>query len=197
MKKLCKTANGLDIFARVSFWVMAIGGGIAVLVALAVFIINPELSELAASLTLGPVALELAPGYGIRGWVVRLMFGLGAAFMAMAASLTCVGLHTVRSILAPMKEARPFDGAVHKGLKRLSWLILAGGAAVEVMGATIQSIVLNSSRLNEIFGLPAVTGIEVEYTIDLTFVVVFAVVYLLACVFQYGEELQTQSDETL
>ena len=36
-----------------------------------------------------------------------------------------------------------------------------------------------------------------EINLDMSFAVVFAVLYLLSYVFRYGEELQKQSDETL
>lgn len=198
MNKLTKTAKTIDTVANILFWLCAVGGGIFVAAAIFIAVLHPALLEGSTStLSLGPVTFDLAPEYAMSEWASRLVFGFGALFIAVAVVCACIGLRLVRGILAPMKEARPFDVAVHSNLKKLAWLILGGGAVISLLGAVTQGVILYTAHLDEIFDSSAISGMTAELSVDLSFVPVFAVVYLLALVFQYGEELQTQSDETL
>ena len=52
-------------------------------------------------------------------------------------------------------------------------------------------------RLDELFAPGLVRGYTVTNVIDLSFLLIPALLFLLSYVFRYGEELQTQSDETL
>jgi len=195
MKKLTKTAKTLDVIAKVLFWVLAVGGAIAVVVSIAFAIADDAVfADATASVTLGQATFHLAETPSSD--VVRAQFLTGAVFVAAAVVITCIGIGYVRNILKPMVEERPFDGSVHKNMKKLAWLSLIGGGIISVFGVICEAIMMISYDWQSLFS-DAVTGMDVELKLDMTFVVMFAIIYLLACVFQYGEQLQIESDETL
>mgnify|MGYP003558602748 CR=1 FL=1 len=51
--------------------------------------------------------------------------------------------------------------------------------------------------LEKIISSEAISKIEHNYTLDLGFVLVFAVIMFLSYIFSYGQRLQQESDETL
>ena len=52
-------------------------------------------------------------------------------------------------------------------------------------------------NLMQIFNPSVVTGIDLQYSYDISFIAVAFVLFLLAKVFAYGAQLQQLSDETL
>ena len=106
-------------------------------------------------------------------------------------------LKVLRSILAPMKEGRPFDTEVSAGLRKLAWIILIGGGVIEVLGIVARVLQTKALPMDAIFASPAIESVEYVYTMDLGFAWMFIVVMLLARIFEYGQQLQQESDETL
>ena len=195
MKKLTNTAKKLDVLAKVLFWLCAICGGASVVIAIAIALFGGSLmADATASVTLGPVTLGIDEAPSVD--VLRTQFLAGSVLMTVAITVTCIGISYIRSILKPMKEGRPFDGSVHRNMKKLAWLSLIGGGVMSVIGAACQAFMISSYDIQSLF-TDAVTSMNVEIKLDLTFIIVFAVIYLLAYVFQYGEQLQTEADETL
>lgn len=101
------------------------------------------------------------------------------------------------SVLEPMKDGRPFDGAVADHLSKLAWEIFIGGAVVQVLGLVSRMVLTSALPMETILLSEAVTKLEYVFDMDLRFVAVFCLVRLLAYVFRYGQNLQQQADETL
>jgi len=198
MKKLKSTAKKLDVLAKIIFWICAVFGGITVVLSLIIAFAGESLLASAThSINLGPVAVELAPEYAPTAETVRTQFILGAILIASAVTVTCLAIRYIRNMLKPMAEERPFDGTVHKNMKKMAWLTLIGGGVLSFIGAACEAAMISGYNLQEIFASSAVTGINVVIKTDMSFIITFAVFYLLSCVFQYGEQLQIESDETL
>ena len=96
-----------------------------------------------------------------------------------------------------MREGKPFDSAVSGNLRTLSWIALIGGAVCALLESIAEVAVYKIHDFHSLFLNDRITGCTVNIMPDTGFVLLFAVLFLLSCVFRYGEELQQQSDETL
>lgn len=196
MEKMKKIARGLDVFCRVLFWAVVVFGGL-VLIGTALLLLlnrNGVSGWLSGgrltigggiSVTLPSEGLALGEFWGI--WLAAaLAFSLGAAVL-------CCALWTVRGLLRPMKEGRPFEDGVSRRFRRLGWIVLVGGAVCAAIDLAAQHTVAAALAGLEGDGLQ----IAVEYRTDAAFLVIALLLFLLSYIFRYGEELQKLSDETL
>lgn len=171
MEKLCKMARRIDLFLKVV-----------------------QIATAAASLLIASVY-----GFGmLTGNYGAFSLRSGDAYVAVSAPLgwlmfvTCIGvalygLHIFRRILRPMKEGQPFAESISADMRRLGWLVLIAGGALSVIGLFFRSTIVT----------PSDTLVMETHQIDLTFLVVSAILFLFSYIFRYGEELQRLSDETL
>lgn len=149
------------------------------------------------TLDLSYVKLYLAEEYQtltpmLTGYIVTSLLAVAAICAAVS-----YGLKVLTKVLEPMKEGRPFDAAAAGQMDRLSWVILIGGAATQVLGLVSRILLTRALPVEAILTTEAVTKLEFVFDMDLSFVAVFCLVRLLACVFRYGQALQQQADETL
>lgn len=197
-KKLITSAGHLDTALRAMEGFMK-----AFAIVFAVFFVLVKLfgEKMAAgtfSLDLDYVKLHLVEAYGgmpsglVRSQIeVILIVGLiGCIFLRY-------GIGFLRRILAPMKEGRPFDAEVPVCLKKFAWVLLAGSGLIQVVGLIERAMLIRALPMEEIFSSPAIDSVEYVFTMDFGFVWVFVVLQLLARVFEYGQRLQQESDETL
>jgi hypothetical protein len=96
-----------------------------------------------------------------------------------------------------MKEGRPFDTEVSVGLRKLAWIILVGCGLVQAVSIFSGMLSAKNLPMDVIFSSPAIESVEYVFTMDFGFVWMFVVVMLLARIFEYGQQLQLESDETL
>ena len=201
MEKLSRTATILSRIVKVLRGI-CIGCGIACAIMLLIAIFLPDsqyhrfVSLADENLVLGNVTFHLTsaiePTGGLR---------LPACFILIAAAidlgLSAVGLTLLHKILLPMSQKRPFDSSVSANLKKLGWVTLAGALVYGVFSAIADTLAIGMYDLNQIFTPGLVTGYTVQQTSDIGLLLIPALMFLLSCVFRYGEELQAQSDETL
>jgi len=96
-----------------------------------------------------------------------------------------------------MKEGLPFDESISKNLKNLGILTLIGGGIWSITNVIVDTTTFNAYQINELFRPEMITNVELSVSLDTTFLVIAAVIFLLSYIFQYGAELQKLSDETL
>ena len=149
------------------------------------------------SLTLGNVALELIPDGAIPAEATRSALIIGLVFCVPVLFFSAKCLAIIQDILTPMTQGKPFDTKVADSLKKLSFIVLAAGAVMEVGKVALSALLLNSIRLDALFNPELVAGYTVKHVLSMNFIFLFAVLYLMSHVFRYGEELQVLSDETL
>ena len=193
MEKLTKTARVLDVIARVVFWVLLVSGVIAMIAIVAgLFGMTQryELFSVGTSVHVYGIWIDLPEPMDNGSYVPLLI--LGAVMLVLMVGVGLYGIRVIRSILAPMKEGKPFARSVSGDLKKLGWLSLAVGVAQPVIQAVAQSIALRSLPLDG-------TGVEVmeEHVFDATYLIIALGLFLFSYIFRYGEELQRQADETL
>ena len=196
-KKMITTARNLDTLFKFTEGFMK-----AFAIVFAVFfvlmkIFKEKMVMGSFSLDLDFVKLHLTGEYGaVTGLVLNHI-----DLILISGCLGCIairyGLKVIRSILAPMKEGRPFDGEVPAGLRKLAWVCLVGGGLIQLLGIASRILLVNALPMDVIFSSPAIESVEYVYMFDFGFVWMFVVMILLARIFEYGQKLQQESDETL
>lgn len=200
MNKVMKISKVLNTFAgigRTLFKVAAILDAIVVVILMFVSKHHDIWRSIGYTLQLGDITLELIPDGMIPPEASRLLI-LGALILFIPLSLYgAKWLHIVQGILAPMAQGKPFDRSVSDSLRKLSFITLIVGAISEIGDMVFYALELSSIKLDALFNPAFVSGYTVEQTMDMNFLVVFGVLFLMSHVFRYGEELQQLSDETL
>lgn len=195
--KMIKAAENMDTFLKVMEGFMK-----AFAIVFAVFVVLMKIFKEkmvmgSFSLDLDFVKLHLAGEYGAATGAVLNHIDLILITRCLGAIAIRYALGVLRSILAPVKAGRPFDTEVPVGLRKLAWVVLAGGGLIEVIGVAARVLLAKSLPMDLIFSSPAIESVEYIFTLDFGFVWIFAVLILLARIFEYGQQLQTESDETL
>ena len=203
MDKLIKTATTLDNI----FKILSVMFRIAIIVCLvcvcAVLACNmldlttEMMGEADQVLEIGSLSLHVAAGQlpdpeGVLYWA-GIMCVLGAV-MCFVLNL-CV--KTIRVILAPMKEGKPFASEVSKNLRKLGWLSLIATVAAQGVSAVGLLTMAAMHRIDQLLISDKITKVEVVPGFELSVLIIPAVFFLLAYIFKYGEQLQNLSDETL
>ena len=203
MEKLTKTANVLDVIAKI-LQIIAIVGIVVSLVACTmmcvglIFDIDPQqLGEPEFSITIGgQTTIILSEDTAIDWDMVMKQTAALTAINAIGMVLAYVFFKTVRAILAPMKEGLPFHDSISSNIKKLGWISVAAC----VFDVVMQIVTDISSTY--IYSTPELLGeyivdIEYVYNVNMGYLLAAAVCFLLSYIFSYGAQLQQQSDETL
>lgn len=198
-KRMKNLASTFDTIAKVAGEIFRAVGIVCAVMAVLVAIFGEKMIA-----NMGEVSLEL-------GFVKLFLSDSVAANTGFMNAYVIIGLVTVlavcfaiffasrilRSVLAPMKEGRPFEAEVSVGLRKLAWVTLACGALTEIMHVVEGVILSHAYELESILSSDAVARVELNYTFDFGFLLIFAVIMFLSYVFSYGQKLQQESDETL
>ena len=203
MNNLSNTAKKLDKIFEIAYIVLgalAIGFLVcAALIAVAyIFKLDPSMIGTAyENFDIGFLELTVAEAYAPDKWLVLLQAAITLLVGCRLMYEGRRGVGYIREILLPMKEEKPFDSIVSTNLKKLAKLSIT-------LGILYNIIILSEQVLTVfVFGLPQllvsekITRVSGMFSVDLTFLVYWAILLLLSYVFRYGEELQQLSDETL
>jgi len=203
MNNLSNTAKKLDkIFeiAHIVLGALAIACivGVALILVAYLFKLDPEMIGTGyESFDIGFLELQVSPTYAPNKWLVLLQAAITLAVGCRLAYDGRRGVGYIREILHPMTEGKPFDTIVSTNLKKLAKLSINLGI--------LYNIILLSEQIMTVFvfDLPAllisekIVHIGSMFSVDLTFLIYWAILLLLSYVFRYGEELQQLSDEIL
>ncbi|MBQ4581284.1 MAG: hypothetical protein IJA83_11560 [Clostridia bacterium] len=203
MEKLTSIARKIDIVFKIADVMLKIAF-VVCLVVLGIIIVGavfdlPEemIGEVTAQVELGPVTLQVADGV-LPGLMSSLPWvGLECALGAAASFVGILCVKAVSGILAPMKEGKPFAREISRGWRRLGWLSLILGVVTNVMKVISLYSMAATYNIGELLISDKITHVSVNASVDLSFLIIPVVFFLLAYVFRYGEELQTLSDETV
>ena len=203
MNKLNSTAKKLDTFFKVFNTLLSIAGvtllvGILIVAAAFLFNLPPEMVGTGyTSLTFGPLELSLAEGVAPDARAVLAVIGVECALAIVVCLITRLCVKCVRQILAPMIENQPFNCSVSLNLKKLAKYTLFLGIAVLAIQWISDGLMIFLADLPNLLISEKVTHVGFQFDADLSFLIVSAVFLLLSYVFEYGEQLQQLSDETL
>lgn len=149
------------------------------------------------SFELGFLEVQVADAYSPDKWLVLLQAAITLLVGAFFLYDCRRGVGCVRQILRPMIEEKPFDSAVSENLGKLAKLSIRLGILHNIIILSQQIIFVFVYKLPELLIGEKITHVEAMFNVDLTFLVVWAVLMLLRYVFCHGEQLQQLSDETL
>ena len=194
-KKITTAAESLDKIFKIAEGFMTAFAIIFAVFAVLVLIFKEKMAEGSFSLDLDFVKIYLSGEYGI---------GTPLPYIIMVLIIGCFGsiavrfaLKVLRGILKPIKEGRPFAEEVPGSLRKLAFIVLAGGGVTQIIGIFSRMMLTNELPMDVIFSSPAIESVEYIYTMDFGFVWMFCVLLLLSRIFTYGVQLQQESDETL
>ena len=197
--KMMKTSGVIDKLFNLVQIIMAIGGVVVIIAIIVMLVFGDRILQAAdVSLSLGELSLslkDLSQVVDISALKISMIFDLAAAAVLLAFVWYVVRL--LRTLLAPMKEGRPFDNGASNVIRRLAWAVLIGGAVNELIGMIAVFVETKAIYFTALFHTEAVTGHTIDHVIDVSFVLTALVLFLLSYIFRYGEELQKESDETL
>lgn len=203
MSQTQSIAKKLDIFFQIIQIVVRIAFvgyliGLAIIGAGVLFQLNPEMIGTGyASLELGFMEFDLAESAAPKPQQVLLIVAVNMLMMLPVIAGAEIGIKQIREILTVMKEGQPFHMSISKNLKKLAVLCLGLGIVINVISIVNLILISNTFHITELFISKTITHVTVNFDVDFTFLAISAVLLLLSYVFQYGEELQTLSDETL
>ncbi len=197
MEKISKIAKNLDIAVRTADIVCSVFVWVLPICAILLLLFGENVvAEGTSTVTLGMLCFEFADGQ-IEFETVKIRVIAGLLTVALLLIFVRLFIRVIRDVIEPMKEGKPFEASVSDKLRRLSWIALIGGGVLSVAKMVGEMILYRAYDLQNVFLNDKIVSCTPEFTLDMSFLVVFAVLYLLSYVFRYGEELQKQADETL
>ena len=203
MNNLSNTAKKLDRIFEIVHIVLG-----ALAVAAIVFIVliglayvlrwDPEFIGTGYStFDVGFLELTVAENCGPDKWLILAQVAVTLLVSCRILQLGRKAVEYIRQILQPMTQEKPFDSIVSINLKKLATLSIHLG----ILG----NIIILAEQIMSVFvyDLPGllisekITHVGGMFQVDLNFLIFWAIFTLLSYVFQYGEQLQQLSDETL
>lgn len=198
MKKLSSTAKKIDVVLRILFWALIVAGVAAAVAALLPLVLRRSAPETnGVSLDLDFVKLHLSQPTQDAAMAQQITTLAAMALMLLGSGGAAYAIKLIRNILKPMKDGQPFHACVSANLKKMAWLSLLGGIAANVVKILMQIALVRGFNMAELLSNDKITKITFNYSFNLTFVLVAAILFLLSYIFRYGAELQQLSDETL
>ena len=203
MNNLSNTAKKLDKILEIAYIVLgALAIGFIVCVALIavayIFKLDPSMIGTAyENFDIGFLELTVAEAYAPDKWLILLQAAITLLVGCRLMYEGRRGVGYIREILLPMKEEKPFDAIVSTNLKKLAKLSITLGILYNIIILSEQIMTVFVYGLPQLLVSEKITQVSGMFSVDLTFLVYWAILLLLSYVFRYGEELQQLSDETL
>ena len=149
------------------------------------------------NIDIGFIELQTAPAFAPGKWTVLLQAAITLAVSCRLAYDARRGVGYIREILRPMIDEKPFDSIVSTNLKKLARLSINLGILFNIITLTEQIMAVFVYDLPGLLISEKIAGISANFTVDLSFLIYWAILLLLSYVFRHGEALQQLSDETL
>lgn len=203
MNNLSNTAKKLDkIFeiAHIVLGALAIACIVGVALIGAAYILKLDPTMIGAgyeNFDIGFLELTVAENYAPDKWLVLLQAAITLVVSCRLFYDGRRGVGYIREILHPMTEEKPFDSVVSTNLKKLAKLSINLGILFNIIRLFEQIMAVFAYGLPELLISEKITYVSGMFSVDLTFLVYWAILLLLSYVFRYGEQLQQLSDETL
>ena len=201
LEKMKKIAVGLEKFAGVVQKIIVICMIVAVCVVMVLTVANAvkpgiPIGEMQNTVDVGHLTIEVAPKQQPENGEILTLAWITLALDVVYVTGIWYILKIFRRILQPMKEGNPFSATVSRDIRRTGWAVVVMG----VIGNLVTMLEIMAEW--QMWGQKAAEGVfvrsvTVNYTFDAGFLVVFAILMLVAWIFEYGAELQKLSDETL
>lgn len=203
MNNLTNTAKKLDKvlgIAHIVFGALAIASIVGVALIAVAYILKLDPSMIGTgyeNFDIGFLELTVAENYAPDKWLVLLQAAITLLVSCRLMYDSRKGVGYIREILKPMTEEKPFDSVVSTNLKKLARLSINLGILYNIIILSEQIISVFVYDLPSLLISDKITHVGGMFTVDLSFLIYWAILLLLSYVFRYGEGLQQLSDETL
>lgn len=198
--KLTKTASVIDKILKIVLIILCIAGGISLVLTFVILFVKPtsSLLDYADTLKLGDVSLQLSY---FNKYVDQTSFREFSAISVIHQCITTLiyiyGIVVFRRIIKPMKEGRPFNTGSGKKIKKLGYVVIAGGLINSLLDFFNSIFFARAIDFHALFSNPDIVAVNINSNLNLTFIAIAAIILLVSYIFEYGEALQQESDETL
>ena len=167
---------------------------LALVLAVSIFFLALSPSALPlTSLDFGSLQVILSAEGGVPSRTFLLLF----LSVGLTGSLGFVILLLLKKILQPMTQGRPFAGQVAPSIRKIGWCYLASDFLRQVITQGMGAVAFRQLQQLDILALPEIARIEYTAEFDLRGLFVFGIILLLSYEFQYGQQLQQLSDDTI
>lgn len=205
LEKMKKVAGGLEKFAGVLQKMIAVCMIAAVCVMTVLTVANsikPDIpiGEVQNAVDVGYITIELEAEAQPENGEILTMAWISIALDAVYVAGIWYILKIFRRILLPMKEGNPFSDTVSGDIRKSGWAVLIMGVIanlVTMLEALVMFKQIAPGLEEGALGSYIIRSVTVNYTFDFGFLLIFGILMLAAWIFEYGAELQKQSDETL
>ena len=200
MKDLKRSARFLNTMMNVCFWILLAYGLFTVgfhAVALYQLLTDPAALSGKMGLTIGWLTLKADQGFGIGLDAAVMMKLLQLLSAAVFTAIGCSGILVLRRILLPIEVGQPFRSGICSDLMRLSKHAFWLGIADNLFSQALVLLIENHYDLPSLLVHGSITRVSVDFDYRPAWIILSAVLSILATVFRHGEQLQTLSDETL
>lgn len=201
MEKIKSTAKKLDTFLKWLYYILIATTIIVIPVAIVCMVImhfdsqlGPEVME-----SIGFGSLEIyfsenalpSQNFSISFFVMTMIFFVLASVTAF------IMIKIFRNIFGCISSGEPFNEIVHTNLKKTGILVIVYGIISEVFSVIESTMLFKGCNIKELLVGGEVKNVMLQHQIELDFIFVAIVIFLLAYIFKYGAQLQQQVDETL
>lgn len=201
-QKMVKTAKALDkAFAILQRLIITCAAVVVLIVGAftVATVVNPDfaIGTKPNAVDIGPVTFTLGEvAMPDNNTVLTYAWIMAVAAVAYIVIMWFL-LGVVRRILKPMTEGEPFTPFVSKEIRKLAFFSLAIGVISNVASAIETFAAVHLFDLSNLPQNSLIQSVRANLSFDVTFIVIFFVLLLASYIFQYGQELQQLSDETL
>lgn len=133
------------------------------------------------------VHLEMPPVFCIAILLISIL---------NAAAVLRILFH-LKNILTPMAEGRPFHDQVAPSIRKIAWLHMMNAFLTQATGIAVSGFTFRAIHAGELLKNASITAASLEPEFNCNFLIAFGILLLLSYVFEYGQELQKLSDETV
>ena len=195
MIKIQKTSKAINKVLSVLFWLSIVELAYVVFKTVLLFAgVGAPNAELETTLTMGNYKLTLVDGYDWRNNPTTLAMYISIILTGVFA---CYEIKILKEIFTPMANGLPFQGSVSKAIRKTAWVVLIYGAVGTAVNCISSILLYKFIDIPSLFSPDMVSDCSLSIVSSGDFVIVFVLLILLSRIFEYGEELQQLSDETL
>lgn len=195
-QKMIKTAKNLHTFTKVCGKIFFAFSIVCIVMMVFVGILGEKMIA-ETSVSLGFVKLYLSDEFQLDHGFVKAYIIVGLIAVAILCFVVHYTSKIVLSILEPMQEGRPFDPKTPKNLRKIAWIVLVCGAVIQIIQFIECALASRAFNLEALISSDAVSKMEINFTMNLGFIIVFIIIMFSSYIFSYGQHLQKESDETL
>lgn len=201
-KKMMKTAAIIDKILKILQVVTVVAGCLLLLACVGMIVFKDTVAAhpeyLTDSISFGALTLSTAHRAALTdpSLLAKSQLVTGVLFTILAV-IVWYGIRLLRQIVNPMKNGEPFYGGISGNLRKLAIYVVITGVVEQTFTRIASGMMLNAYDIGKLLNTQIVEKYAVNHSFDFGFVAEAAILFLLAYVFRYGEELQRESDETL